>query len=106
VFIVVWQDLFKFVAEAAGMPNFGLINTWGIADTLFCEVSLTSLLANFQNTSLNTTFKANDTDFVLKAKDNVKQKCKDWWSNLTVTRGVQKTEIRIGSDVVVSGMQL
>jgi len=38
MFVVVWQDLFKFVAKSAGIPKFTLTDALGIADTLFCEV--------------------------------------------------------------------
>jgi len=44
VFIVIWQEFYKFVGDAAGIQNFNMSDLW-LADTLFCEVTLTSLSA-------------------------------------------------------------
>jgi len=44
-FAVVWQKFYEFVGNASGIENFFIEDIW-IADTLFCEVSLTSLLAD------------------------------------------------------------
>ena len=40
---VVWQEFYKFVSNVSGIAEFNITQSW-LADTLFCEVSLTLLL--------------------------------------------------------------
>jgi len=45
---VVLQEFYEFVGNASGIEDFDFFQVW-IADTLFCEVSLTLSIASVQS---------------------------------------------------------
>jgi len=40
MYSAVLQEFFGYISEVTGVQNLSLRDTWDVADTLFCEVSL------------------------------------------------------------------